>query len=167
MFKFAGVYLLIALAAFAQAPLPQDYVPAELRTYLKLDTQQTRRINSLIGDFLDYASEKTSEYLDLEDQIDSLRRDAKMEPQAIGLALADPTAAQITIERKLDAKIIETEKAVQATLTEGQKILTSQLSVALRLQPLVSDAPLTNAGTSPFQLRSVFGKKLEAARKER
>jgi hypothetical protein len=111
-----------------------------------------------------------------------LRKDATLEPQAIGLALVDPVTAQIVIERKLDAKLIETEKAVQASLNTEQKVLAGQLSAALKLQPLVTDAisafvlseseiprPSLTAPSqsSPLQLRSVFQAKVAAARNQR
>ncbi len=101
---------LVAMAALAQAP-PVDFIAPELRAYLKLDAVQAKTINGLIGDYYAFANDQLSDYMDLQDKIDRLRHEATLDPQAIGLALADPIAAEITIERKLDAKLIETEKA--------------------------------------------------------
>jgi hypothetical protein len=178
----AGVFWIIAASVSAQVAAPPDYLAPELKTYLKLDTQQAKNINGLIADAAAFFDAKASDYIDLEDQITTLRRDTTMEPQAIGLAVADPIAAEVTIERKVDAKVVETEKAVQALLTTEQKGLAAQLSTALHLQPLIfgalnafilseSETPKTpvstNAEASAFQVQSLFRKALAANKKER
>ena len=181
--KLIALFLMaMAAAAAAEAPPPVDFIAPELKAYLKMDSQQVKTINGLIGEYYVAVTDWMSDYLDLEDKIDSLRRDGTLEPQAIGLALADPIAAQITIERKVDAKLIETEKRVQATLNPAQKTLTAQFSAALALQPLIDDAfgafilseserprnsVQVNTEVSPLSLRGVFQKRLAAARKER
>ncbi len=179
------VLLMTAMAvATAQGPTPPavNFIAPELKAYLKLDATQVKTINGLIGDYYAAVNTMLSDYMDLQDQIDSLRHDGKMDPQAIGLALVDPTAAEITIERKLAALLTTTEKAVQATLNPAQVTLTAQFSAALKLQPLIGEAfaafilseserpsnsTLANADVSPLSLRSVFGKQLAAARKQR
>ncbi len=182
MVKKLFLLLLTASAAFAQAPVPSDLIAPELKLYLKLDAAQIKSMNSLIGGYYSFAGALAADYLDLEDQIDSLRKDTTKDPQAIGLAIADPTAAEIIIERKIDAKIIETEKAVQATLSTTQRALVGQLSAALGFFPLIGDAfdafvlseserpsnsALINRGDSPLSLRAVFPKKLAAVRAAR
>ncbi len=172
---------LVAMAALAQAP-PVDFIAPELRAYLKLDAVQAKTINGLIGDYYAFANDQLSDYMDLQDKIDRLRHEATLDPQAIGLALADPIAAEITIERKLDAKLIETEKAAQATLNPAQKTLTAQFSAAIKLQTLIDDAfaafilselerprnaTQASGEVSPLALRSVFQKQLAAARTQR
>jgi len=178
----AGICLIAVAVGSAQVTTPPDYIASELKTYLKLDTQQARKINAIIADTVAFFQAKASDYLDLEDQIDALRQDATMEPQAIGLASANPIAAEITIKRQIDARLIETEKSVQELLTTDQKNLTAQLSVALSLQPLIFNALdafilsepevpknsiSTNSRTSVFQLQSLFTNTLAATRKER
>ncbi len=174
----------MAMAAAAQTatPPPVDFIAPELKVYLKLDAAQAKTINGLIGDYYASVNALLSDYMDLQDKVDGLRHDATMDPQAIGMALADPTAAEIVIERKLAAMLTDTEKAVQATLNPAQKTLTAQFSAALKLQPLIGEAfaafilseserplnsALASAEASPLSLRSVFAKQLAAARKER
>src|SRR3954454_23639324 len=179
---FAGLLSMATVAGPAQVTAPVDHLSSELKTYLKLDTAQSRKINALIDDFAAFVDEKLSDYLDLADQIDALRGDSTQDPQAIGLALADPIAAQITIERKIDAKVVETEKAVQALLTTDQKAITAQLTAALKLQPLASDAldafilsesdipgrsSTATSSSSVLWLQPVFQKMVAKARRER
>ena len=135
------VLFLMAMAMVAQdAPPDVDFLSPELKAFLKLDAKQVKTINGVIADHYAYFDAQFPDYVDLQDKIDSLRNDPKMEPQAIALALVEPTAAAIVIERKLGAKLKDTEKAISGTLTPPQQVLRAQLVAAQALEPLISDA---------------------------
>ena len=160
----------IALGVVAQTPTPPpaDFIAPELKAYLKLDDSQAKTINGLIGDYYASINALLSDYMDLQDKVDALRHDTTMDPQAIAVALVDPTAAEIVIERKLNAMLTDTEKAVQATLNPAQKTLTAQFSAALKLQPLIGEAFaafLLSESERPVNAGLAAAGKQQAARK--
>lgn len=168
-------FFLLAVAAYAQdAPPEVDFLSPELKSFLKLEARQVKAINGVIAAHSAFLDTQLPDYFDLQDKIDSLRNDPKMEPQAIALALVEPTAAAIVIERKLFAKQTETEKAIAGTLTPAQLALRDQLVTARALQPLVYDAvgafivsdlpQIPNAVSSPLSLRLPSARKKRLAR---